>query len=257
MLHAKALTKNFGDNTVVKDVSLDIEEGEVVGLLGENGAGKSTTFKMIIGTLRPTKGQVEFLGKNVSSWPMHRRCQAGMGYLAQVTTVFRDLTVEQNLLAVLEQLKLTRKERKQRCDQLISDYKLEKVRHNKASSNSGGEKRRLEIARALVTNPKLILLDEPFAGVDPKHVTDIRELILGIRERGVSVLITDHNATQTLRTTDRAYIMSEGIVLHHGSPEEVVADERCRRSYFGIDFELPSPKPASPEREEASSESQQ
>jgi lipopolysaccharide export system ATP-binding protein len=238
MLHVDALQKRFGKKEVVKGVSLEINNGEVVGLLGNNGAGKSTTFKMIIGTLKPNAGRVNFFGKDVSRWPMHKRCRAGMGYLAQDTTVFRDLTVEQNLLAILEQLKLSRRERKKRCDELIGDYGLQGIRHNYAGSNSGGEKRRLEIARALVTNPQLILLDEPFAGVDPKSVGEIRKMIYSIRDRGVAVLLTDHNAEQTLLTTDRAYIMDEGKVLHHGSPEEVSSNQKCREAYFGLDFEL-------------------
>ncbi|MDF1665186.1 MAG: LPS export ABC transporter ATP-binding protein [Planctomycetota bacterium] len=246
MLEVKNLKKTFGSNEVVKGVSLTVEKGEVVGLLGKNGAGKSTTFKMIIGTLKPSSGEVDFLGQDISSWPMHKRCRSGMGYLAQVTTIFRDMTVEDNLLAVMEQLKLSRKERKKRVDQLLSDYKLDDIRKNYASSNSGGEKRRLEIARALVTEPQIILLDEPFAGVDPIAVGGIREMIYGIKERGVAVLITDHNAEQTLKTTERAYIMEKGEVLHHGTPEEVVAHEDCRRNYFGMDFTLDG----SPRKEE-------
>lgn len=238
MLDVKNLKKSFNSKEVVSGVSLTVEKGEVVGLLGKNGAGKSTTFKMIMGTLKPSSGEVEFLGKDVSKWPMHKRCRSGMGYLAQVSTIFRDMTVEQNLLAVMEQLNLSRKERKRRVDQLLTDYKLEKIRKNYAKSNSGGEKRRLEIARALVTNPQIILLDEPFAGVDPIAVGGIREMIQGIQERGVAVLITDHNATQTLMTTERAYIMDGGTVLHHGTPEEVVEHEDCRRNYFGLDFSL-------------------
>lgn len=256
MLEVNNLKKTFGTNTVVNGVSLNVQKGEVVGLLGKNGAGKSTTFKMIIGTLKPSAGAVDFLGKDVSRWPMHKRCSSGMGYLAQVSTIFRDMTVEDNLLAVMEQLSLSRKERKKRVDQLLSDYKLDSIRKNYASSNSGGEKRRLEIARALVTDPQIILLDEPFAGVDPIAVGGIREMIHGIKERGVAVLITDHNARQTLMTTERAYIMEKGEVLHHGTPEEVVAHEDCRRNYFGMDFTLDSiPREEDNTQEEAPSES--
>ena len=255
MLHVKSLHKKFGNNEVVKGVSLEVNKGEVVGLLGKNGAGKSTTFKMVIGTLKPTSGKVDFLGKDISRWPMHKRCRAGMGYLAQHTTVFLDLTVEQNLLAILEELKLSRKERKRRVDQLLADYDLVEIRNNYASSNSGGEKRRLEIARALVTDPQLILLDEPFAGVDPINVGSIRRMIYGIRDRGVAVLLTDHNAQQTLKTTDRAYIMDLGTVLHHGTPEEVVSHEQCRVQYFGVDFTLDAQPKDEDKTEEVPSES--
>jgi lipopolysaccharide export system ATP-binding protein len=184
---------------------------------------------------------VTFLGKDVSSWALHQRCRAGLGYLAQQEAVFAGLTVEENLLAVLEQLALSRAERRQRCAALLEDYGLTEVRKNPAGLCSGGQKRRLELARALVTAPKLILLDEPFAGVDPKAINSIRQMIRGIKSRGIAVLITDHNAQQTLNTTDRAYVMSEGLVVKEGSPRELAADPACRQAYFGHDFRLYSP----------------
>lgn len=257
LLAAENLTKRFGPKQVVKGVTLHIEEEEVVGLLGNNGAGKSTTFKMIMGTLPADTGRVTFLGKDVSSWALHQRCRAGLGYLAQQEAVFAGLTVEENLLAVLEQLALSRAERRQRCAALLEDYGLTEVRKNPAGLCSGGQKRRLELARALVTAPKLILLDEPFAGVDPKAINSIRQMIRGIKSRGIAVLITDHNAQQTLNTTDRAYVMSEGLVVKEGSPRELAADPACRQAYFGHDFRLYSPGDADPreETEQARNES--
>ena len=238
MLVVEGLVKEFRGRRVVDRASLSVAENEVVGLLGCNGAGKSTTFRMIIGMLTPDAGTVTFLGRDVSSWAMHRRCQIGMGYLAQKPTIFTELTVEQNLLAILEQLDLSRRERRRRCDELLAEYGLEKIRHDRASKKSGGEKRRLEIARALITEPRLILLDEPFAGVDPIKVAGIRAMIARLTDRGISVLITDHNAEQTLRVCDRATIIDEGKVLDSGTPQEVVANPLCRRVYFGQDFRL-------------------
>jgi len=238
MLVADSLVKEFKGRRVVDKVTLRVEENEVVGLLGCNGAGKSTSFRMIIGMLAPDTGTVTFLGKEVTRWPMHRRCQSGMGYLAQKPTIFTELTVEQNLMAILEQLRLSRKDRRRRCDELIAEYGLERIRHDRASKKSGGEKRRLEIARALITEPKLILLDEPFAGVDPIKVAGIRAMISRLTDRGISVLITDHDAEQTLRVCDRVTIIDEGKVLDSGPPQQVVDNPLCRRVYFGQDFRL-------------------
>lgn len=250
LLQAENLTKRFGSTQVVKGVSLHIDQEEVVGLLGKNGAGKSTTFKMIMGTLAADSGKVSFLGQDVSSWAMHRRCRAGLGYLAQQEAVFSGLTVEENLLAVLEQLAISRAERRKRCAALLDDYGLSEVRKNRAGLCSGGQKRRLELARALVTQPKLILLDEPFAGVDPIAVDSIRQMVRGIKVRGIAVLITDHNAQQTLNTTDRAYVMNDGLVMKEGSPQELVADPVCRQAYFGNDFRLDVPRGESSPAEE-------
>lgn len=238
MLHAKNLVKSFGRTTVVKDVSIEIGEQEVVGLLGSNGAGKSTTFKMIMGTLRPDSGHVEFCGQDISHLPMYKRCRLGIGYLAQKTSVFHDLSVEDNLNAVFEQLNLSRAERKRRCDELLESYTLAHRRKIKANRISGGEKRRLEMARALIMEPKLILLDEPFAGVDPIKTAEITKLIRQTMERGISVLITDHDVRSTLKTTDRAYVMHEGSIGASGRPEEIASSEWCRVKYLGHDFQL-------------------
>lgn len=236
LLEVQSLVKAFRGKIAVNGVSLTVEAGEIVGLLGKNGAGKSTTFKMIMGTLTPDRGTVLFDGHDVSKWPMHRRCLAGLGYLAQVPTIFRGLTVEKNILAVLEHLCLSRKQRRKRCEKLLHDYHLTKIRDNPSFRCSGGEKRRLELARALATEPKLILLDEPFAGVDPKHVGDIVSLIHGVRDQGIAVLITDHNAAQTLRAIQKAAIMIDQKVAKTGTPEDVVNDQNCRNDYFGHDF---------------------
>lgn len=262
MLKAENLIKDFGKRRVVQDVCLEVGENEVVGLLGKNGAGKSTSFRMIIGILKPTAGRIEFLGKDISKWPMYKRCRAGMGYLSQEQSIFRNLTNEQNLMAILEQLSLSRRERKQRCAELLAEYGLTKIKDQHALRNSGGEKRRLEIARALVTNPKLILLDEPFAGVDPIATGDIREMVRALKDRGISVLVTDHDVANTLRSTDRTYIMDEGKVFFSGTPREALEDSMCRTTYIGDDFQLDldqkqSQAPAEPEtapaKEEASS----
>jgi lipopolysaccharide export system ATP-binding protein len=246
LLRVRDLRKSYRGREVVAGVSFQVEPGEVVGLLGRNGAGKTTTFRMTVGMILPDAGAVEFLGKDVGRAPMYQRARAGMGYLAQENSVFRDLSVEDNLACILETLRLTRRERRTRCDALLGDYGLTKVRRQLARSLSGGEKRRLEIARALITEPKLMLLDEPFAGVDPIAVGDIQKIVFGLKERGISVFITDHQVRETLATTDRLYVMDEGRVLVSGTPREVVANAEARRVYLGegFKFELPDEEDA-------------
>jgi lipopolysaccharide export system ATP-binding protein len=247
MLRVRELRKSYGGREVVSSVSFDVNEGEVVGLLGRNGAGKTTTFRMTVGMIVPDAGKVEFQGKDgvwrdLSFEPMYKRARAGMGYLAQENSVFRDLSVEDNLGAILETLGLSRKERRTRRDGLIEEYGLGKVRRSQARLLSGGEKRRLEIARALITEPRLMLLDEPFAGVDPIAVGDIRKIVFGLRDRGIAVFITDHNVQYILDTAERIYLMSDGRVLVSGTPGEIVASADAKRLYLGEDFQaLPRP----------------
>jgi lipopolysaccharide export system ATP-binding protein len=238
MLSVHELRKSFKGTEVVKGVSLDVAPGEIVGLLGTNGAGKTTTFRMIMGMFRPDRGAVTFLDQDVTRWPMYRRCQAGMGYLAQEHSVFKDLSAEKNLLVVLERMALGRKDRQRECDRLLDEYGLSQRRKVKAGSLSGGQKRRLEIARALITKPRLMLFDEPFAGVDPIAVGDIQAIVYGLRDRGIAVFITDHKEVQILSTSDRVYLMHEGEVVVSGSPQEIVDSDVARRVYLGRDFKL-------------------
>jgi len=222
----------------VNDVSIDVKPGEVVGLLGPNGAGKTTTFYMIIGFIRPDKGKV-FLGeKNISRWPMYRRASLGIGYLAQEASVFRKMTVEENIWAILEFRKMSRKERKQRLEELLRELDVEHLRKSKAYTLSGGERRRVEITRALVNEPKFMLLDEPFAGIDPIAVEDIQKIISRLTERGLGVLITDHNVRETLSICDRAYIMCDGKILKSGTSEFLANDPEARKIYLGEKFRL-------------------
>ena len=237
MLHVRGLEKAF-KRPVVQGVDLDVEAGEIVGLLGPNGAGKTTTFRMTMGMFRPDAGTVRFLEHDVTHWPMHRRARAGMGYLPQEHSVFGDLTSEQNLLVVLERLDLSRAERKRRCGELLDEYGLGAERKNKARALSGGQKRRLEIARALITGPRLMLFDEPFAGVDPIAVGDIQEIVYGLKDKGIAVFITDHDARQILSTSDRVYLMYEGRVVVQGPPQEILDSELARRVYLGENFQL-------------------
>ncbi|RME76408.1 MAG: LPS export ABC transporter ATP-binding protein [Planctomycetota bacterium] len=238
LLEASKLRKVYGRRTVVHDVALRVERGEIVGLLGRNGAGKTTTFRMTMGLVRPDGGTVRFAGRDVTRLPLYRRARLGMGYLSQEPAIFRQLTVEDNLLAILERVERSRSERARRLEELIAQFGLGAVRHNRARRLSGGERRRLEIARTLVTRPSLILLDEPFSGVDPIAVQDIQKIVLGLRERGIGILLTDHNVRETLRITDRAYIMLDGRILVSGTPQQVVADPTARRVYLGEEFEL-------------------
>mgnify|MGYP005830978865 CR=1 FL=1 len=232
------LVKQYGGRVVVDHVSLEVHQGEVVGLLGPNGAGKSTTFYSVIGIIRPDNGAVYLDGDNIVRDPMYLRARKGITYLPQEPSVFRKLTVEENLLAVMETLKIGREERKQRLHELLRDLRIEHLGRSRADRLSGGERRRLEISRALVTQPSFILLDEPFAGIDPIAVVEIQGLIRSLRERGIGVLISDHNVRETLRVCDRAYIMHEGRILEQGPPQVIAQSELARRTYLGHEFSL-------------------
>ena len=238
VLQAKELVKVFGKRTVVDGVSLDVRQGEIVGLLGPNGAGKTTTFYMIVGLLRANGGQVLLDEEDLTKVPMYRRARAGIGYLSQEPSIFRRLTVEQNVMAILETLDLTKKQREQRLDELLDELSISHLRKSKAYSLSGGERRRLEITRALVTQPKFMLLDEPFAGVDPIAVDDIQRIVADLRTRGLGVLITDHNVRETLSITDRAYLLFNGRIHIEGPAQTLVEDPEARKMYLGLDFEL-------------------
>ena len=236
LLETKDLVKLYGGRTVVDRISLLVHEREIVGLLGRNGAGKTTTFRMTIGMVTPDSGSVVFEGRDISKLPMYRRARQGMGYLSQEPSVFQRMTVEQNLLAILETMSLTRRARKHKTDELIDQFGLNKVRKQHARLLSGGERRKLEIARALVTNPSLILLDEPFSGVDPIAVEDLQSEIRRLQEKGISILITDHNVERTLEVVHHAYIINEGEVLAYGEPKELVKDRMVQQTYLGHTF---------------------
>jgi len=238
MLRASDLVKRYKRRTVVEHVTLDVQEGEIVGLLGPNGAGKTTTFYMIVGMVRPDAGRILFDGADITRVPMYRRSRMGIGYLAQETSVFRQLTVEENLHAVLEFRSMGRAERTERVGQLIEEFGLSHVRAAKAYTLSGGERRRTEIARALAIRPRFLLLDEPFAGVDPIAVEDIQEIVSGLKSRGIGVLITDHNVHETLAITDRAYLLYEGRILKQGTSEHLAEDDEVRKRYLGEKFTL-------------------
>lgn len=235
---AEHLQKTYGRRRVVDDVSLFVKQGEVVGLLGANGAGKTTTFYMITGLERTEKGIIFLNGQNVTKLPMYLRARLGLGYLPQEPSIFRKLSAEQNILAVLETMKMKRAERFARLEELLEEFGVTHVRKVRGDSLSGGERRRVEIARCLATEPQFILLDEPFAGIDPIAIDDIREIILYLKKQSIGILITDHNVRETLGITDRAYIMAEGEILRSGEPEELVEDEDVRRLYLGERFEL-------------------
>lgn len=237
-LEAKNLKKTFGDRTVVRDVSLAMAPGEVVGLLGPNGAGKTTTFYMVVGVEAPDQGKIFWQGRDITEEPMHRRARMGIGYLPQESSVFRGLTVWENLMALGEMQPIPRDQQVSRCEKLMEDFHLQKVRNTKGMSLSGGERRRCELARALVTDPKIMLLDEPFAGVDPKSVLEIQGLIGDLKARGIGVLITDHNVRETLRIADRAYILADGMIMKQGLPQEIAEDPDIRRVYLGDRFKL-------------------
>jgi lipopolysaccharide export system ATP-binding protein len=232
------LTKSYGGRTVVRNVSLEVNSGEVVGLLGPNGAGKTTTFYMTVGLTSPDSGAVTLDGIDVTRDPMYVRARKGIGYLPQEPSIFRGLTVEQNILAIVETLKLGRAERRRRVDGLLEELKLTPLAKSPAHTLSGGERRRVEITRALVISPSFILLDEPFAGIDPIAVTDIQAIIVHLKERGIGVLITDHNVRETLKITDRAYIVHDGAVFRSGTPDDLANDGDVKRIYLGTDFRL-------------------
>lgn len=237
-LHTDNLVKRYGKRTVVKGVSVEVKQGEIVGLLGPNGAGKTTTFYMIVGLITPNEGEI-FLNKDIiTDEPVYRRAQKGIGYLAQEASVFRQLSVEDNIKAVLEMTKYSKEYQKARLEELIKEFGLEHIRKSLGIQLSGGERRRTEIARALAINPKFILLDEPFAGVDPIAVRDIQEIVAKLRYKNIGILITDHNVHETLSITDRAYLLFEGDILKAGTAEELAEDPDVRRVYLGDDFEL-------------------
>ena len=237
-LRTDKLTKSYSGRTVVRGVSLDLHSGEVVGLLGPNGAGKTTTFYMTVGLTAPDSGSVILNGTDVTDAPMYVRARKGIGYLPQEPSIFRGLTVEQNILAILETLNLGRTERRERVAALLDELKLTPLAKSPAHTLSGGERRRVEITRALVISPAFILLDEPFAGIDPIAVTDIQAIIFHLKERGIGVLITDHNVRETLRITDRAYIVHDGAVFRKGTPADLANDDEVKRIYLGADFRL-------------------
>jgi len=237
-LRTSNLTKSYSGRTVVRDVTVDVQSGEVVGLLGPNGAGKTTTFYMVVGLTAPDSGRVLLEGQDVTDDPMYIRARKGIGYLPQEPSIFRGLTVEQNILAILETLGLNRAGRRERTKELLSELNLTPLAKSQAHTLSGGERRRVEITRALCVSPSFILLDEPFAGIDPIAVTDIQAIIFHLKERGIGVLITDHNVRETLRITDRAYIVHDGAIFRSGTPAELASDEDVKRIYLGADFRL-------------------
>ncbi|GMW03477.1 MAG: ABC transporter ATP-binding protein [Candidatus Hydrogenedentota bacterium] len=238
LLRAENLVKQFKRRTVVKEVSIELNPGEVVGLLGPNGAGKTTTFRMVVGMLRPTDGRIFFNGKDVTTFPMYRRAREGMTYLPQEPSVFRKLTVMQNIMAVLEYLPISPAKRKERAEELMNDLNIVHLAHAPAYTLSGGERRRTEIARALVTYPKVVLLDEPFAGIDPIAVGELQDIVFQLKQVNIGVLITDHNVRETLEITDRAYIISEGRIMVQGTPVDIAADPLARKTYLGERFRL-------------------
>ncbi len=249
VLKVVGLEKTYGRRKVVSGVHMEVGQAEIVGLLGPNGAGKSTSFKMTCGIVRPDRGQVFLNSVNVTDWPLFRRAgEGGMGYLAQESSVFRKLTVEQNILAVYELLGVSYRERKQRTQKLLEDFEITHIRRSKAGRLSGGERRRLEIARCLVSDPKIIMLDEPFAGIDPVTVQNIQEIIAKLRDRGIAILITDHAAREILQTVDRCYVISKGSVMCEGTPDTVRQHPEVRREYLGdIGVEAPMARHAEPQ----------
>lgn len=238
IIHTENLVKSYRNRTVVNHVSVNVKQGEIVGLLGPNGAGKTTTFYMVVGLIKPDEGTVFLNDLNITRLPMYKRAQMGIGYLPQEASVFRKLTVEDNIKAVLEMTRLTRKEQKLRLESLLDEFNLHHVRNNNGDSLSGGERRRTEIARALAVDPKFILLDEPFAGVDPIAVEDIQSVVAKLKYRNIGILITDHNVNETLSICDRAYLLIEGKIFKHGTAEELADDAEVRNLYLGTNFEL-------------------
>lgn len=238
MLEVEGLVKTYGGRIVVDEVGFTVGAGEIIGLLGKNGAGKTTTFRMTIGMIPADEGVIRFFGRDVTRLPMYRRARLGMGYLSQESSVFRGLTVEQNLNAILETTDLRPSERVRKRDELVQEFGLGRLLHSKAAVLSGGEKRRLEIARALITDPSLILLDEPFSGVDPIAVSDIQQIIRRLRDRGIGILLTDHNVRETLNTTDRSFIILDGRIIAQGGRDEILANAHARKYYLGEGFSM-------------------
>ncbi|MBL0112432.1 MAG: LPS export ABC transporter ATP-binding protein [Saprospiraceae bacterium] len=244
-LRSEHLHKKYGQREVVKDVSINVKQGEIVGLLGPNGAGKTTTFYMVVGFIKPNQGKVYLNQEDITNAPMYRRARKGIGYLPQEPSVFRKLSVEDNISAVLEMTALPKEAQIEKLESLIDEFGLHKVRKNKGDSLSGGERRRTEIARALATNPKFILLDEPFAGIDPIAVEDIQSIVAALKLKNIGILITDHNVQETLSITDRAYLIFEGSILREGTAEALAADPLVRKVYLGANFELRKKVPES------------
>lgn len=238
ILRAENLMKSYSGKRVVKDISLQLKQGEIVGLLGPNGAGKTTSFYMIVGLIKPNSGKIYLDEKDITKFPMYKRANSGIGYLAQEASVFRKMTVENNILSVLQLTNLSKKEQKNKMESLLDEFGLTHIRKNRGDLLSGGERRRTEIARALATDPMFILLDEPFAGVDPLAVEDIQKIVTELTKKNIGILITDHNVRETLAITDRTYLMFEGNILKDGNPEELANDETVRKVYLGQNFEL-------------------
>tara|TARA_Y100000287_G_scaffold181034_1_gene176586 strand:+ start:508 stop:1248 length:741 start_codon:yes stop_codon:yes gene_type:complete len=237
-LSVKNLMKSYNGRKVVKDVSFEVEQGEIVGLLGPNGAGKTTSFYMTVGLIKPNGGNIYLDNKEITNYPMYKRAQSGIGYLAQEASVFRKLSIEDNILSVLQMTKLSKKEQEKKMESLIEEFGLNHIRKNRGDLLSGGERRRTEIARALATDPSFILLDEPFAGVDPVAVEDIQRIVAKLTKKNIGILITDHNVQETLAITDRTYLMFEGSILKAGNPEILANDKMVRKVYLGQNFEL-------------------
>jgi lipopolysaccharide export system ATP-binding protein len=237
-IHTNNLVKQYKNRKVVNDVSISVQQGEIVGLLGPNGAGKTTTFYMVVGLIAPDQGTVYLNEEDITKLPMYKRAQMGLGYLPQEASVFRKLSVEDNIMAVLEMTALNKEEREAKLESLLDEFNLHHVRKNNGDSLSGGERRRTEIARALAVDPKFILLDEPFAGVDPIAVEDIQSVVAKLKTKDIGILITDHNVNETLSICDRAYLLIEGKIFKHGTAEELAEDEQVRRLYLGTNFEL-------------------
>lgn len=238
LLDVQFVKKKYGEREVVKGVNITVNRGEIVGLLGPNGAGKTTTFYMTVGLVAADSGRILFNGRDVTKMPMYKRARYGMGYLSQEPSIFRNLTVSENIMAILEALRIPYRERKRRLEELLHELRIDKLRNAKAVTLSGGERRRLEITRALVAHPKCILLDEPFSGIDPIAVSECQELIKDLRRRGIGILLTDHNVRETLSITDRAYIMAEGRILVSGSKEQLLSSDEARKLYLGEKFSM-------------------
>ena len=238
LLRGEGLCKAYSRRPVLRDVTIEVEGGEIVGLLGPNGAGKTTTFSIIVGIIRPDQGSVQYNGEDITALPMHQRARRGVTYLPQEPSVFRKLTAAENVMAILETLPLSAEERQTRLAQLLEELHISRLANQRAESLSGGERRRVEITRALVMSPAFMLLDEPFAGIDPLSVNDIQEIIVQLRKRGIGILLTDHNAQETLRICDRAYLLADGIVCQEGRPADIVASDHARQVYLGKRFSL-------------------